>query len=107
MPCPCCSCSCRTRELVGLISVLVEPVAELAAEDVNALARRYPPDHVIELVGLAAVFAARCFEAGRKRFGIGEFRRATAAIDDKLAVILRQTVRLEAARLMPDHREDV
>src|ERR1700730_11506807 len=80
--------SCYPHKLARLIAVLLETVARLAAEQVQPRRAGGAADHVVKLVRLAAVLAARRAEAGKERLGVDKPRLARSGIERELAIVL-------------------
>src|SRR5690625_234156 len=103
----CQSSNARLLPIGCLVAPSVKALDDATVKHVETPAARYPPDHLVELFRLLAVFAARCVKAGWESLGVQEHRRPLASIKRELAVVLRQPDGLEPARLVPDEGTDV
>ena len=69
---------------------LLSPFPLLAAEDIiNTRAIGDAPNHIVKLVRLTGMFAARRLQAGEKLFDVVEFRAMVPGIHKEFAVVLR------------------
>jgi len=76
-------------------------------EKVDAAAACNAADRVVEFIGFSRVLAPLARKAAEKILGIDKQRTSLARIEHELAIVLRQIDRLEAAVLVPHHRQHV
>ena len=68
---------------------LLSPFPLFTAEDINTRAIGDAPNHIVKLVRLTGMFAARRLQAGEKLFDVVEFRAMVPGIHKEFAVVLR------------------